>query len=395
MLVLVTNVGSTSLKFKLFDMKDETVLASGKIDRIGSPKSAYVYSGRGVDIKEEISAPDYATAIDKMIASLTDPVHGVIGSLDEISAVGFKTVHAKGMTGSLLLDERVIKAMEEYYFIAPAHNPPYVKAIAMFKQAMPGKPMVGVFETSFHQTMPDYAYMYPIPYEWYEKYGIRRFGFHGASHRYVSQRVAQLLGKSQFRLVSCHMGGSSSLCAVKDGKSVDTSLGFSVQAGLPQGTRIGDVDAFVPLYLIKECGLSVDEVATGFAKKSGLAGISGIGSDMRDIQEAASKGNDRARLALDMYCYAVRKYIGAYAAALGGLDAIAFAGGIGENGVEIRAKVLSDMEFMGVKLDPKRNSEGPAERVISAPDSAVTVFVVPTNEELIVARETAKLVAER
>lgn len=393
MLILVTNVGSTSLKFKLFDMDGEKVLASGKIDRIGGAKSSYVYSAKGIEQRSEITAPDYATAIKHMVSSLLHPEHGVLKSLDEIAAVGFKSVHVKGMTGTLLLDEKVMKAMEDYYFIAPAHNPPYVNAIRMFQEAMPGKPMVGVFETSFHTTMPEHAYMYSVPYEWYEKYGIRRYGFHGASHRYVSQRVAELLGRQQYKLISCHLGGSSSLCAVKDGKSMDTSLGFSLQAGLPQGTRAGDVDCFVPLYMMKECGMSLDEVATALTKKSGLAGISGVGSDMRDIEAEAAKGNKRAQLALDMYCYSVKKYIGAYAAALGGVDAIAFAGGIGENGVALRAKILSDLEFMGVKLDPERNASGPAERVISADDSKVIVFVIPTNEELIVARETAKLVS--
>ncbi|MGE5485749.1 MAG: acetate/propionate family kinase [Ignavibacteriales bacterium] len=395
MLILVTNVGSTSLKFKLFRMEDEGVLASGKIDRIGGSASVFSYSAGGTGFSREVVAGDYSAAIRMMVDALTSAETGVIASLNEVQAVGFKTVHAKNVTGSVLLDERVIQAMEDYNDIAPAHNPPYVTAIRMFQEAMPGKPLVGVFETSFHQTMPDYAYMYSTPYSWYERYGVRRFGFHGASHRYVTERVVTLTGVADTRLVSCHLGGSSSLCAVLNGKSVDTSLGFSVQAGTLQGTRCGDVDWFAAYHVIRQAGISVDEAARQLVKESGLKGVSGVSSEMRDIEKAAAQGNDRARLAVDMFCYTVKKYIGSYAAALGGLDAVAFAGGIGENSAVIRARVLAGLEFMGIEMDGARNQDGPAERVISADSSKVRVYVIPTNEEIIVARETARVIGER
>ena len=392
MLILVTNVGSTSLKFKLYRMEDEQILASGKIDRIGGKASTFSYSAKGAAFTWEVVAGNYSEAIRLMVEALTSEEAGVISSLSEVEAVGFKTVHAKNISGSVLLDECVIKAMEDYNDVAPAHNPPYVTAIRMFQEAMPGKPLVGVFETSFHQSMPDYAFMYSVPYSWYEQYGVRRFGFHGASHRYVSERISSLLGTDQVRLVSCHLGGSSSLCAVYNGKSVDTSMGFSPQAGPLQGTRCGDIDWFAALHVIKEAGISLDDAARQLVKEGGLKGISGVSSEMRDVEAAAAQGNDRARLAIDMFCYAIKKYIGAYAAALRGLDVVAFAGGIGENSTNIREKILGGLEFMGIELDKARNTSGSAERLISADTSKVKVFVVPTNEEIIVARETAKVI---
>lgn len=395
MKVLIANVGSTSFKYKLFDMTDESILAEGRIERVGSDASPVEHKVQGREgLRAPMSIPDYPTAIAKAVDLLTDRVHGAVSDLSGISAVGFKTVHMRGEPGAYLLTEDVLKRMAEYNDLVPAHNPPYIKAIEIFREMFPDLPLVGLFEPAFHVTVPDYAYIYGVPYRWYEHYGVRKYGFHGASHRYVSERVPVLLGVSPqgLKLVSCHLGGSSSLCAVKDGRSIDTSMGFSAQDGIINATRNGDIDVFAVLHVMDREGLTTDEVRQILSKESGLLGISGVSEDMRDLEEAAEAGNDRARLAIEAFCYGVKKTIGAYAAAMGGLDALTFAGGIGEKGVGIRAKICEGLEFLGVHLSAEQNATCAGEGILSPIHSPVKVLVVQTNEEIIVARETMQVV---
>ena len=394
MKILVCNVGSTSLKYRLYESKGWKGIVQGKIERVGSQMSVFKCErGGSPAVERELPVPDYESAVSFMISSLLASEGGPLDQIQEIAAVGFKVVHAKGITGVQFLDEDVIGAMEAYNSIAPAHNPPYITAIRIFAKLLPGTPLVGSFETGFHETMPRWAFLYGIPYEWYERYDVRRYGFHGASHRYVSQRVSEILGTTTLRLISCHLGGSASLCAVRDGKSIDTSLGFSLQGGVEHSYRCGDIDPFIPLYMIEECGMSVAEVKRGLTNQGGLLGLSGISGDVRDLEEAAAVGNERARAALEVYSYGIKKYIGAYAAALGGVDAIAFAGGVGENGVNVRARICKGLEFLGVSLDPARNRVCGREAIISADDSRARVLVIPTNEELVVARQVTELIA--
>jgi acetate kinase len=390
--ILICNVGSTSLKFRLFDDDGWICISKGKVERIGSDNSPYSFQIKeGSSESGLMPIKDYETAIALMLSRLVG-AKAPLTTLAELSAVGFKVVHAKGVTGVQLLDERVIRAMEEYNSIAPAHNPPYIRAIKTFAKLLPGVPMVGSFETGFHANMPRRAYLYGLPYEWYEKYGIRRYGFHGASHQYVSERVSKLLGYSPARLITCHLGGSSSLCAIKDGISIDTSLGFSLQSGVDHSYRCGDIDSFIMPYLKKSIGLSDEQIEDGMTKKGGLSGISGLSGDVRDLEEASIAGNDRAEAALEVFSYGVKKYIGAYTAALGGVDVICFAGGIGENGSKMRQRILEGFEYLGLKLDTKKNLELTGEGEITTKDSSVRVFVVPTDEEQIVARLTLGIV---
>lgn len=394
MKVLVVNVGSTSLKFRLLEMDTETVIASGGVDRVGSGSSAATYQvGDGPRQQEEITCPDQKGAIDHALRLLTSSERGVLSDLAEVDAVGFKPVHAKDIAASVVVTEDVIRAMEEYIPLAPAHNPPYIEAFRIFQQILPGKPLVGVFEPAFHTTIPDYARTYGIPYEWSEKHSIRRYGFHGASHRYVSQRVPQLVGRpgGGLRIISCHLGGSSSMCAVRDGVSVDVSMGFSPQSGLPNATRNGDLDPFILFYLMEKEGLSIEDLRTRLAKDGGLKGISGLSGDVRDLEEAADAGNPRAALALNVLVHETRKYIGAYTAVLEGLDVLAFTGGIGENGVRVREKVCRGFDYLGIGLDPELNNVRGREGLISRTSSPVKVVVVAANEELVIARETARL----
>ena len=394
MLILIANVGSTSLKYKLFDMGTEEVLAVGKVERVGNPPSLFSHEAPGVSIRgKEVVAEDHTGAIKLMLDALVDPAGGVIEDLAEIAGVGFKTVHARGVSGSCLLTEEVIGAMEEYESISPAHNPPYLAAIRIFQKLLPGKPLVGVFEMAFHQTMPPEAYLYGVPYEWWEKYGIRRYGFHGASHRYVSERVRELFGPVR-HLVSCHLGGSASLCAIKNGRSIDTSMGFSPQAGILHSNRCGDVDPFILYYLVEKGHYTWAGAKEALVTNGGLKGLSGVSGDVRDIEGAAARGDERAAAALDVFCYGIKKYIGAYAAILGGLDVVAFTGGIGENGIAIREKVLTGLEFLGIHIDKEKNQVRGQEALISTPDSRVKVMVIPANEEIIVARETKKVLSE-
>jgi acetate kinase len=397
--VLICNVGSTSLKYQLLQMDDESVLAKGGVERVGSARSPMRHetTGRAL-VAADIVAPDHATAIRGMLAHLVAADGGVLASLDEVAAIGFKVVGARGVTGAVLLHEPVLRAMEAFNPILPAHNPPYLAAIRIFRDLVPEIPLVGLFETTFHRDIPDYAYTYSVPYEWYERYGVRRYGYHGASLRYVSERVPQILGRSAagLRLVACHLGGSSSVCAVKSGRSIDTSMGFTTQAGVPMSSRSGDFDPFVIPFVMEQEDLSPAEVVGQLTTNGGLKGISGLSGDVRDLEEAAEAGSDRARLALETFAYEVKKYIGAYAAAMGGLDVIAFSGGIGENAVAMRARICEGLEFLGVELDEERNAAAiRREALVSRNGARVAVLVVPTNEEIIVARAAVAVVSGR
>ena len=387
MKILICNVGSTSLKYRLLDMGDgERSLAWGKAERVGSEESTFAHDDlQGGHVRLTASFPTHREAIQEMLRCL----EGVTPQ-EEIACVGFKVVHAKGVTGVQLLEEPVLQAMEAYNSVAPAHNPPYLAAIRLFAQLMPHTPLIGSFETGFHATMPPEAYLYSLPAELCREEGIRRYGFHGASHEYVSQWVAAAMGRTDLRLVSCHLGGSGSLCAVKDGRSIDTSLGFSLQCGVMHNNRIGDIDPFITFYLMEAKGMSPQEIKELYSKKSGFYGMSGgISNDLRDIEAAAAQGNQDAQNAVNSYAYQIKKYIGSYAAAMGGLDAIAFAGGIGENSAQVRQKALAGLEFLGVRLDPEKNAAPQPGDDLSQEGAPVRIYVVATNEELIVARKAA------
>jgi acetate kinase len=390
MKVLIPNLGSTSLKYQLLDMDGERVLARGKIERIGSAEAVVTtWDAAGTQTQTTAAIPNHRAAVE----FLNQQLKSAGGS--GIEAVGFKAVHGgPRYRGSFRVDDDLLAAMEEFVPVAPIHNPIYIQAMRIFREVLPGLPMVAVFEPGFHVTIPDHAAVYGIPYEWTEKHGIRRYGFHGSSHRYISQRVPQMLGRGAagLRLVSCHLGGSSSICAVRDGKSFDSSFGFSAQSGMEHAARHGELDPFAVLYLMEKENLSAEKIREILGKKSGLLGISGVSTDLRDIEAAADQGNARAKLAVDIMVYEVKKYIGAFAAAMGGLDAIAFAGGIGENAWRVREAICRDMEFLGIALDDAKNHErASSDRVISAANSKVAVMVVYTNEEIIVARETVRV----
>ena len=391
--VLVPNLGSTSLKYQLLDMEGEWVLARGKIERIGSAQSVITtWDAEGRPAQTTAAIPDHRAAIQALIDRLQGGAHPAT-----IDAVGFKAVHGgPRYRGSFVVDDALLEAMKDFVPVAPVHNPVYIQAMEIFREVLRGVPMVAVFEPGFHVTIPDRAAVYGVPYEWLEKHGIRRYGFHGSSHRYISERVPQLLGRTAagLRLVSCHLGGSSSICAIRDGKSVDSSFGFSAQSGMEHAARVGELDPFAVLYVMAKEKLTPAQVSEILCRKSGLLGISGVSSDLRDIEEAATKGNARAALAIDILVYEVKKYLGAFAAAMGGLDAVAFAGGIGENAWRVREAVCRDMEFLGILLDAESNRQ-PAngDRLISRPHSSVAVLVIHTNEEVIVARETVRVIS--
>ena len=390
--ILICNVGSTSLKYQLFDMDaGERVLASGGAERVGAAKSLFYHKNHltGESVREDAVFPSHGEAISAMLAHLMD---GVVASLDDISCVGFKVVHAKGVTGVQYLTEDVLQAMADFNSVAPAHNPPYIAAIRQFAALMPNTPLIGSFETAFHSNMPAEAYLYPIPQELSKKHAIRRYGFHGASLEYLSTWTAKTMGREDLKLVCCHLGGSGSLCAVKNGVSIDTTMGMSLQCGVLQNNRIGDMDPYVIFYLVEECGMKLDEVKTMLQTKSGLYGMSGgVSNDLRDIQEAADQGNQDCLNAVNAYSYGIKKYIGAYTAAMGGVDAIVFGGGIGRNSASVRAKSLEGLECLGVKLDSQKNACAKGGDDISSADSRVRIYVVDTNEEIIVARKAKKL----
>jgi acetate kinase len=397
MKILVANVGSTSFKFKLYSMDDEAILSQGKIENIGAERSAFSMSSAGKKQEGSAHFPTYENAVDAAIRFLTEGEHRPVRTLDEIDAVGFKTVHGKGIRECRLLDDAVLQAMEEYNFLAPAHNPPYIKAIRIFAKLIPQVPRVGLFEPAFHRHIPDHAFTYGLPYELAQKHQIRKYGFHGASHRWISEKAPQLLKRpyNSLRIISCHLGGSSSICAIKNGRSLDVSMGFSPQSGVLNAKRCGDLDPFIPLYLQEQEKWSAKQVSDLLNSQSGLAGISGIASgDMKHIIDSAELGNERARLAIAAFCYGVQHYIGAYYVALQGLDVLAFTGGMGERGVLIRQKVCEGLQCLGVMLDQQANANAVGDAVISTGDSQVSVVVIPANEELIVAREVKELLRQ-
>lgn len=391
MKILVANLGSTSFKYRLFDMTDERQLARGGVERIGTAESR-TFAEIGGQKRESVSAvPDHAIAVRECLAQLTAPEFGCLDDASEVSAIGFKAVHAGSAGGVRIVDEDVLRAMEALSPTAPAHNPPYAKAMRLLGKRLPEIPLVAAFETAFHETIPERNRSYAVPWEWSQDYDIRRWGFHGASHRYVATRMGELLQRSDARIISCHLGGSSSLCAIRAGKSVATSMGMSPQTGVPHNNRVGDFDPFALPVLMKKSGKSLEELLDDLSRHSGLLGLSGISGDVRDLEGSAATGDKRARLALDVFNSAVRHYLGAYLVELGGADAIAFAGGIGENGVNTRSAVCAGLEELGIVLDPTANASTRSEGRISAASSRVQIWVVPTNEELIVARQTKEL----
>ena len=393
--ILVINCGSSSLKYQLINSEPEGVLAKGLCERIGIDGMLTYQPEGGEKEKSEIAMPTHTEAINAVLAALTNEKSGVIKSLSEVGAVGHRVVHGgEKFTSSCLINDESMKAIEECNDLAPLHNPANLIGIRACQELMPGVPMVAVFDTAFHQTMPDVAYTYGIPYEYYEKYKVRRYGFHGTSHSYVSKRTAEIVGKpyDQMKIIVCHLGNGASISAVNCGKSVDTSMGRTPLDGLVMGTRSGDLDPAIIDFVGKKEGLSLDEMNEVLNKKSGMLGISGVSSDGRDLEAAAETGNKRAQLALDVFDYRVIKYIGAYAAAMNGVDAIAFTAGIGENNIKMRKDVCSSLTYLGVKLDEEKNNVRGEERIISADDSKVQVLLVPTNEELAIARETLALV---
>lgn len=398
MKVLVVNCGSSSLKYQLINMEDETVLAKGLVDRIGIEGSELTHKVNGEKYITKQPMKDHSVAIKLVLNALVDKEHGVIKDMSEISAVGHRVVHGgEKYAKSVLIDDEVMKSIEECSKLAPLHNPPNIIGINACKELMPNTPMVAVFDTAFHQTMPDYAYMYGLPYDLYKEHGIRRYGFHGTSHKFVSKAAADFLGKDvkDLKIVVCHLGGGASLTAVNGGKSVDTSMGFTPLAGLVMGTRSGDIDPAIVSFMIKELNMTPEEVDTTLNKKSGILGLSEISSDMRDIKKGVRENNSRAKLVFNMFHYRIKKFIGAYAAAMNGLDCLVFTGGIGENSPENRCEICKDMDFFGIKADEEKNKEAIGiDKDISAKDSKVKVLVIPTDEELMIARDTKEIVGD-
>jgi len=395
MKILVANLGSTSFKYRLFDMAAGRQLARGGIERIGSPESKCSVEIDGRKQAKTLRVPDHAEAVRQCLAQLTDADSGCLKTASEVSAIAFKAVHGGRISGVKRVDADVLSAMEEMNSVAPAHNPPYIAAMRQFMEKLPEIPLVAAFETDFHQSIPTRNRYFAAPPEWAENWHIRRYGFHGASHRYIATRTAELFGRDDLRIISCHLGGSSSLCAIRSGKSVATSMGYSAQSGLPQNNRVGDIDPFVLPTLMQKTGKGLDEVLDMLANQCGLLGLSGVSTDLRDIAEAAEKGNARAKLALDVYVASIRHYLGAYLVELGGADVIVFTGGIGENRASIRADVLKNLEELGIVLDEEANRAAKDEAKVSAAESRVQVWIMPTNEELVVAGLAAKLLSEK
>ena len=394
MKILICNVGSTSLKYQLFDLSQgERVLASGGAERVGADVSRFYARNRltGDEISEQSAFPTHREAIERMLMQLLD---GILAGLDELSCVAFKVVHARGVSGVQYLTEDVLAKMAAFNSVAPAHNPPYIAAIRQFRSLLPNTPLIGSFETGFHQTIPPEASLYAIPIEISRKYDIHRYGFHGASHEFMSTWVADTMERDDLKIVSCHLGGSGSICAVQNGISIDTSMGLSLQCGIMNNNRCGDIDPYIIFYLAEEAGMTLAEIKDMLQTKSGFYGMSGgISNDLRDIEQAADDGNDDAANAIAAYAYSIKKYIGSYAAAMGGLDAIVFGGGIGRNSPTVRALSLSGLGFLGIELDGEKNRHAFGGRDISMPDSPVRIFVLDTDEEIIVARKAAALLA--
>ena len=395
MKILVLNCGSSSLKYQLINMETEEVLASGKYERIGEDEAFITHKVNGQKIEIKHPAKTHEEAVDFTLKQLINPEYKVIDSLDEISAIGHRLVHGgEKINKSVVITDEVVEVLKECIDLAPLHNPAGIIGIEACKKVMPGKPMVGVFDTAFHQTMPKERYIYPIPYEYYKKYGLRKYGFHGTSHMYVSQRLAEIVGKdiSELKIVTCHLGQGSSICAVEGGKSVDTSMGLTPLAGIPMVTRSGDLDPSVVTFLMKKEGWTAEEAENMLNKKSGVQGISGLAPDFREIEAASYGENERAAIAIEKFKYEIASYISKYAVAMNGVDYIVFTGGVGENQINIRRGICEKLEFMGVKIDVEANNVRGEEKEISAPDSKVKVYLVPTNEELMIAKETARLI---
>ena len=395
MKVLVLNCGSSSLKYQLINMENEEVLASGKYERIGEEEAFITHKVNGQKIEIKHPALNHEEAIDFTLKQLVNPEYKVIDSLDEISAIGHRLVHGgEKINKSVVITDEVINVLKECIDLAPLHNPAGIIGIEACQKVMPGKPMVGVFDTAFHQSIPKERYIYPIPYEYYKKYHIRKYGFHGTSHMYVSQRLAEIVGKNieDLKIVTCHLGQGSSICAIEGGKSVDTSMGLTPLGGIPMVTRSGDMDPSVITFLMKKENLSAEEVENVLNKKSGVQGISGLAPDFREIESASYGDNERARIALEKFKYEIASYIAKYAVAMNGIDYIVFTGGVGENQINIRRGICEKLEFMGVKIDVEANNVRGEEKEISAQDSKIKVYVVPTNEELMIAKETQRLI---
>lgn len=395
MKVLVINCGSSSLKYQVIDMENENVLAKGLVERIGIPGSVLKHEATGkekVTIEDEMQ--DHKIALEHVIKAILNPAHGAIKDISEITAVGHRVVHGgEKFSASVKIDEGVKKAVEECIELAPLHNPPNLIGINACEEILPGVPMVGVFDTAFHQTMPKSSYLYGLPYEYYEKYKMRKYGFHGTSHKYVSQRTAELLGKNpeDINIITCHLGNGASVTAIEKGKSVDTSMGLTPLQGLIMGTRCGDIDPAIVTFLMEKENLSISQINDVMNKKSGVLGISGVSSDFRDIEQAAADNNERAKVALETYYKTVKKYIGSYMAEMGSLDAIIFTAGLGENSSEARAEICRDMQALGIEVDSERNNVRGKEQIISSDASKIKVLVIPTNEELMIARETLEV----
>lgn len=396
MKIIVLNCGSSSIKYQLFDMTHQQAIAKGLIDKIGLHGSYIKHERDGEVVSLEGEIIDHQAGIEYMLGILTSKKRGSLTSFDEIDAIGHRVVHGgEKFNNSVLITDEVIQKITEVIDLAPLHNPPNLRGILAMKELLPNVPQVSAFDTAFHQTMPDYAYMYAIPHSLYVKHGIRRYGFHGTSHRYVSKRAAEILGKdiTELKLITCHLGNGASMTAVDKGISVDTSMGLTPVEGLIMGTRTGDLDLGVLTYIMSKEGINIQAASTLINKHSGMIGITGVSSDMREIEQAAKNGNERARLGLNMYHYRVKKYIGSYAAAMGGLDAVIFTGGIGENAPDTRREVCKNLNFLGIDFDEEKNDglRG-KEMIISSDSSKVKVIVVPTNEELVIAQDTERII---
>ena len=394
MKILVANLGSTSFKYRLFDMTNEEQLARGGIDRIGQDQShCFVEIGEHRE-EDNREVPDHAAAVGLCLEHLTHPQWGCLTSVAEVSGIGFKAVFAGKLSGVRLVDDELLDAMEELADVAPAHNPPYVRAMRQLRKAFPEMPLVAALETGFHETIAPELRAYAVPAEWQEKYGIQRWGFHGASHRYIGGRIAEILGRDDLRVVSCHLGGSNSLCAIKGGRSLANSLGMTPQTGLPHNNRVGDFDPFALPILMRATGKSLEELLEDLANRGGLLGVSELSGDVRDLEEAAAKGHEKADLALKVFTASIRQYLGAYLTVLGGADCIVFTGGIGENSQRVRRDVCRNMQWAGIELDDERNGQVQGETKVSSDQSSVQIWVVPTNEEIVVARQTAERISD-
>lgn len=390
MKILVANLGSTSFKYRLFNMADESLLARGGFERIGTDSTPWFVEVNGKREEGSLTAPDHAAAVGACLEQLAK--HGCLKQAADLGAIGFKSVHAKGVTGAQLVTPRVLEAMEAYNEVAPAHNPPYVAAMRLLAKEFPSIPLVAAFETGFHQTIPPGNSLYAVPLEWAENHGVRKWGFHGASHRFIAGRAAQLLNKTNAKIISCHLGGSNSLCAIDSGKSIACTLGMSPQSGLPHNNRVGDFDVFALPVLLRETGKNLEQLLDQLANHSGLEGLCGL-RDMRDIEKAAKDGDHRAQTALDVFFNSIQMYIGGYIALLGGVDGIFFTGGIGENSSLLREKVISGLGWMGIDLDPAANATAKGEQTLHKVGSRAQVWILPTNEEIVVARQSRDLLA--